>query len=181
MSLKALPGLECGRHQLLRRFVHLSDAHHGRAVPMKAFNEDADVDIHDVAVFKEPLVRNAMTQDLIERRTQSLWEAMVVEGRWVRTLIHDPLVSRCIDLFGADPWLGKAYCEVPRSCREVSCDAHPLDLLCSFDGRMRRAGRWDASGGIRRLCDMARDTPGCRDTRRLQRWAAYSTRWWFES
>lgn len=47
---------------------------------------DGDIDVENVAVFEYSLVRDAVANDLVQRRAYGLGEVAVVEGRWVRLL-----------------------------------------------------------------------------------------------
>lgn len=61
------------------RFRFVSDVVGLVQISVKSPMIEGDVDIENIAVLKLPLVRNAMANDLVDRRAHGLWESNVVQ------------------------------------------------------------------------------------------------------
>ena len=71
-------------------------------VTVDATDERGDVDVDDVPVGDDGVVRDAVADDFVKRGAQRLGKAPVAEGAWVRAVIEQEFVSDAVQLVGRD-------------------------------------------------------------------------------
>ncbi len=97
-------GLETSLRQTLRMGRRLSNEIHTARITVKPFADDRDVDVHDVSGFQSLVVRDAVADDVVHGRADSLRKSAIVEIRGNRLLhVHDVVVTDPVELFGRHP------------------------------------------------------------------------------
>ena len=140
-------GLDAELHALLRdthEFLcfrrSLADDVHARGIRVVAVEDRRDVDIQDIALLEDRLLRrDAVTDDLVDRDADVLRIALVVEaGRDTAALadvVSRSLVERCRIDARADEFRHEVECAVI----DDASGAHAGNVLLVVDDLLRRA------------------------------------------
>src|SRR5665648_1251645 len=137
--------------------VDVSHQVHRTRVAVHAADVARDVDVDDVAVPQHRRVRDPVADHLVDRGAQGLGERhllrvrLVVQGRRVRPVVAEELVTHPVQVVGGDPW-----CDVASHFGEcLGCDPggdpDPLDGLGVLDlraGEPRLAVLADVLGAL---------------------------------
>ena len=89
-------------HQAAGLRVDAPDAERRVGVAVDAVDVDRDVEVHDVAVDQGAVVRDAVADDLVDRRAHRLREAAVPQRAGVDPARHVGLVRDAVELVGGD-------------------------------------------------------------------------------
>lgn len=125
------------------RRVHIADEEHFGAVAVKAVVEEGDIDVNNVAADEDGAVRNAVANNLVDGRTATLGEAVVVERARVGVAVNAGGVDDHVNLVCGDARLDEFAGDVEDFAGEAACDAHFGNLFRRVDD--------DIPGEFRRL------------------------------
>ena len=128
---------------------HVAGQEGGVGVAVHAVDVGRDIDVDDVAVLDHRRVRDAVADDLVERRTAGLREALVAERRRVGAVVDHVLVGDAVQLIGCHTGRDGLARLGQRARRDATGDAHLLDhlgrlhpwLIALFGGRLPRVLR----------------------------------------
>ena len=56
---------------------------HFAAIAVVSIQVARNIDVHNVPFLQWSVIRDSVTDDLVDGRTTALWEVMIVQGRWV--------------------------------------------------------------------------------------------------
>ena len=116
---------------------------------MEAVLDDGDVEVDDVAGLEPPLAGDAVADHVIDRRTDGLREALVVERGGYRILVaDDKVVAEAIQFVGRDARLDMPLDHVEDVGRKPPGQAHARLFLGGLD---RHAGFSGHQHGFRVL------------------------------
>jgi hypothetical protein len=111
---------------------------------------DGDVDVHDVAVLQRSQVGNAVADNLVHRRADTLGEAMIVQRGRIGSSLDRSLVDDAIELVTGDADLHRSAREVQHFTTDTAGRTNSFDLGGSVhaNGRVRSLikifARWEA-------------------------------------
>ena len=114
----------------------LADEIHATGVAVPAILDHGDIDVDDVAVLEDfSRARDAVADDVVDRRAHSLGKALVADVRRHRFLhIDDVIVGDRIDFFGRGAGLDVRHEQFQHLGGEAAGDAHLLDFSGGLDG-----------------------------------------------
>ena len=147
----ARPGLD-GLDGAHRRFVgaldeqpvllgHVAGQEGGVGVAVHAVDVGGDVDVDDVAVLDHRRVRDAVADDLVQRRAAGLREALVAQRRRVGAVVDHVLVGDAVQLVGRHAGSDGLAGLGQRARRDAPGDAHLLDHLGRLHPRFAALAR----------------------------------------
>jgi hypothetical protein len=99
---RQIPALSCHLHKREATCVDLADWEGFGIITVEAVEVYRDIYVDHIAVSQGPVVRDAMTGDVVDGGTHRFGKAAVVEWRWVGTCVHYEVVHTLVDLLGGD-------------------------------------------------------------------------------
>ena len=105
-------------------------------VAVHAVDVGGDVDVDDVAVLDHRRVRDAVADDLVQRRAARLREALVAQRRRVGAVVDHVLVGDAVEFVGGDARRDGLAGLGERARRDAAGDAHLLDHLGGLHPRL---------------------------------------------
>ena len=103
---------------------------------MVAVFDYRDIDIHNIAVFQFFVGRDAVTNNVVDRRTDRFGKRRmaVIQGRGNGLLlVNNVIVTNRIQLVSSYPFFDVVANHGQYFCRKTSCDTHFLDFFSGFD------------------------------------------------
>ena len=141
-------------HQAARLNARFADKEHAAGVAVETILDHGHVDVQDIARLEAlVLPRNAVADDMIDRRANRLGERLVAGWRVVQRRRHGPLHARHVVVAARIELLRRHARDDPRGDeikhlgREAARDAHALDLVGRLDDyghskKARRISKW---------------------------------------
>ena len=96
-------------------------------ITMMTFTIHGDVDVDDVAVLERAIVRNAVANDLVDRRANRLAKSTVVERRRIRVVCHSGCKCGAVELIGRHAWLHHCSAHLQHFASQAASAPHALD------------------------------------------------------
>src|SRR4029079_13210237 len=125
---------------------HVAGQEGGVGVAVHAVDVGGHVDVYDVAVLDDRIVRDAVADDFVERRTAGLREAFIAKRRRVGPVVDHVLGGYAAQLVGWHAGRDGFARRGQRARRDAAGDTHLLDhlrrlhpgLTALVDGRLPR-------------------------------------------
>src|ERR1700719_1789547 len=132
-------GLVTGNGQAPGENGGIADKVHAAGVPMESVPDHGDIDIDDVTALQALVTGDAVTHDVVDRGTNGLWEASVVQvGRNGPQLLDDKVMAALVEILGADTRLDKRLDHVQHAGGQAAGFAHFVLLGGGFDGHIHK-------------------------------------------
>ena len=122
---------------------------------MHAIQKDGDVEVDDVAIFQDAIVRNAVTDHFVHTCAHALWIVVIIERARIATHLNREVVNKNIDFVGGDTGANKLACSTKNLFRRDTSNTHALNNFRSLDASLFQT-RNNTSGCIGRRCDVCR-------------------------
>jgi beta-galactosidase len=165
--------LDPAHHRLVRALdqqpgllVHLARQERGVRVTVHAADEPGDVDVDDVALPHDRVVRDAVADDLIQRGAQRLGVAPVTECRGVRAAGDEEVVTDFVKVVRRDPRLHVAAHFGEGLRRDLPGRPHAFDRVRVLD--IGLAERRELLAHVLGALDASGNLPGGRQTTRVE-------------
>mmetsp|Transcript_67733 Transcript_67733/g.175441 ORF Transcript_67733/g.175441 Transcript_67733/m.175441 type:complete len:241 (+) Transcript_67733:352-1074(+) len=129
----SISSTQCRLTELVSGPLRSADEEHGACVAMVPVEKDGHVNVDDVTLFENSIVRNAMCDDVIDARADRLCVAHVPQGAGVGTTSADEVVDGCVNCLRRATRIDQAASQRQRFPSEGARFSHGLDLAWAFD------------------------------------------------
>jgi hypothetical protein len=100
---------------------------------MKSIQIAGDIQIDDIPFFQLAIIRDSMTNYFVDTCAATLWETVVVEGRWVCATFDRFGVDNVVDFIGCDTGSDGCSSNVEYFTCDPTCSSHLEDLFGGLD------------------------------------------------
>ncbi len=135
-------------HQLHRRFGHIAHTDHDRVVAVHAVEEDGDVEVDDVAVLERAIVRDAVTNDFVDRGTDRFGKSAVSDAAGIAAKVDIGLMGDRIEFVGSNAYGNVGLDDLGHLCGRLACRSHSLNRVRILDERHVGVFRASAVGDV---------------------------------
>mmetsp|Transcript_16144 Transcript_16144/g.41451 ORF Transcript_16144/g.41451 Transcript_16144/m.41451 type:complete len:319 (+) Transcript_16144:799-1755(+) len=105
--------------------------HRDSTVTMIAITKQGDINVDNVSILERPIVWDAMTGNLVHRRTARLGKAMIAQRRRICIVGYHCLVDSTIHFICGNTWFHHSYSLVQDGFRQLTSLAHTFKFTPS--------------------------------------------------